>query len=511
MADNNNHMLAKDSLLQGRASGVLLHLSSLPSGHGIGDMGAAAYTFADRLVAAGQKYWQILPLNPSNPVSGESPYFSSSAFAGNPLLIDLLALQHEGLLAAEECLPPDGLPSTAVDFDRVRAFKLQCLATAAQRFQQRGLPEDFYQFCNEHRFWLQDYCLFTLIQGLHPGQSWCEWPQSLRDRDPDALAAQSAEHEQALILERIIQYFFFRQWQQLKDYCNRKGLVIFGDMPIYVSYESADVWANTRYFKLDGDCRPTMVSGVPPDYFSATGQLWNNPVYNWEALQADNFQWWLQRMGALFERFDIVRIDHFRGLVQFWEVPAGEPTAIHGEWQPVPTYPFFDALKAAFPHFPVVVEDLGIITPDVVEVKDHYQLPGMLILQFAFGDDDTNPYLPANHIANALVYLGSHDNTTGRHWLAQLDAQSRRRLRDCLPQTGEPGVEDVIALVLSSVADIAIVTAQDVLNLDGSARMNDPAVMTGNWKWRLSDEQLNALTLEHLAQLTRETGRWYGD
>jgi 4-alpha-glucanotransferase len=505
---------ASPDLLSGRASGVLLHISCLPSRYGIGDMGQAAYQLADRLQSAGQKYWQILPLNPSSPHAGESPYFSSSAFAGNPLLVDLEALVDEGLIPRVDLSPPRGLPQTEVDFDRVRAFKLGVLERACQAFLAAGELGDFQRFCERHAGWLEDFALFTAIHRAQGGGSWADWPVELRDREPAALASVRESMASVIEQEKVLQYFFFRQWEALKDYCNERGLVIFGDMPIYVSYESADVWSHTGLFKLDETRRPTAVSGVPPDYFSATGQLWNNPVYDWEALRATGYQWWIARMQALFERFDVVRIDHFRGLVQYWEVPAGEDTAQHGSWQDVPTYEFFDTLQAACPGFPVVVEDLGIITDDVVEVKEHYGFPGMLILQFAFFDDgDSNPYLPQNHPQHALVYLGTHDNTTVRGWLEdEIDDAIRWRVFQHVTwdEDVEQQVINAIELLMSSRADIAIVTAQDLLALPGRARINDPSVNLGNWKWRLTQEEFDALPMGRLREMTLRHRRFSG-
>jgi 4-alpha-glucanotransferase len=500
--------------LRGRASGILLHISCLPSRYGIGDMGQAAYRLAEQLQAAGQKYWQILPLNPSNPHAGESPYFSSSAFAGNPLLVDLDALAAEGLIARGELEPPRGLPETEVDFARVRAFKLDVLERASRAFLGRGAPAEFNEFCERHADWLDDFALFTAIHRDQGGGSWADWPAPLRDRELAALADAREAMADAIEQEKVLQYFFFRQWEALKQHCNDLGLVIFGDMPIYVSYESADVWSHTNLFKLDAERRPTVVSGVPPDYFSATGQLWNNPVYDWNALTATGFQWWIDRMRALFERFDVVRIDHFRGLVQYWEVPAGHDTAQHGSWQDVPTYEFFDTLKSACPGFPVVVEDLGIITDDVVQVKEHYGFPGMLILQFAFFDDgNDNPYLPQNHPEHALVYLGTHDNTTTRGWLEEeADDAMRWRIFHHVQWDDrvEQQVKNAIELLMSSRAEIAIVTAQDLLCLPSRARINDPSVTAGNWGWRLTREEFDALPMDYLRDLTRRHHRFHG-
>lgn len=497
-------------MLETRASGVLLHVSSLPSRYGIGDLGSCAYSLVDMLAKSGQRYWQILPLNPTNPASGESPYFSSSAFAGNPLLIDLDSLVEQGFLKASDIDIPSGLPATEVDFARVRQFKLAVLYRACDSFAERGDQNALAHFIDAHP-WLKDYALFTALHRREGKSSWCEWPQPLRDRDPQAIAIAREELAGHIRREEILQYFFFRQWHRLKAYANSKEVLIFGDMPIYVSYESADVWVDSKFFKLDADKRPTVVSGVPPDYFSATGQLWNNPVYDWVELQTTNYTWWIRRMAALFERFDIVRIDHFRGLVQFWEVPAGEETAINGCWRDVPTYDFFDTLIQAFPTFPVVVEDLGIITPDVVEVKRHYDFPGMLIVQFAFGENNPqNPYLPQNHQANSVVYLGTHDNNTALAWYQdETDAAGKDRIARYIAggDRAEEAVAQLVELTLASAADTAIIAAQDLLALPGRARMNDPADNFGNWRWRLTKKEFDVLPMDRLAELTKKHNR----
>lgn len=494
--------------LNERASGVLLHVASLPSVYGIGDLGAAAYTLADRLHLAGQRYWQILPLNPSNPTSGESPYFSSSAFAGNPLLIDLEALVDWGYLSPQDLESATVEEADSIDFAVTRPRKLNTLYKAVANFDAQKDTE-FANFCRDQAYWLHDYAVFTVIADIEDTAIWSDWPATLRDRDPEDLSAFESKHEEAIQAQKIIQYWFYKQWFALKAYCNQKGLVIFGDMPIYVSYASADVWANASLFKLDANKRPTHVSGVPPDYFSATGQLWNNPVYDWEALKAQNYHWWVQRMGGLFALFDMVRIDHFRGLVQYWQVPAGEPTAIHGTWENVPTYELFDALIAAHPDFPAVVEDLGLITDDVLAVKQHYGFQGMHILQFAFDSDDvSNPHRPENHPERALVYVGTHDNTTLTGWLSEAEDHTHARLNQHLNGHASTSKEfAVIELALASDANISIITAQDLLQLPGSARINNPATLVGNWRWRLTQAQFDAIPFDQVKTLTQKYKR----
>ena len=508
LTDGNSR--AQPHKLGKRSAGVLLHVASLPTPYGIGDLGEITYDFADKLAAAGQTFWQILPLNPSNPTSGESPYFSSSAFAGNPLLIDLEALADWGLLDKDELAIARVSDGDVTDFSVVRPQKLALLARAVNRFDAES-DKEFAAFCASQSHWLEDYALFTVLTRLEGTALWSDWPEAYRDREPNAIERLKMEQSDALNAERIIQYWFYKQWHALKAYCNELGLYIFGDMPIYVSYASADVWANAHLFKLDESKRPTFVSGVPPDYFSSTGQLWNNPVYNWEALCDQGYRWWIDRMGGLFDLYDMVRIDHFRGLVQYWQIPAGEPTAINGSWEDVPTYELFDALIAAHPTFPAVVEDLGLITEDVIRVKEHYQFQGMHLLQFAFDDDDqSNPHRPENHPSNALVYVGTHDNTTVNAWLGDLSEHARARLNaqlNCKRMEAQEIEDQVLELAMSSPANIAIVTAQDLLHLPARARVNDPAFIEGNWRWRMTRAEYAALPFNKLRELTQLSAR----
>ena len=500
--------------LAARASGVLLPIFSLPSRFGIGDLGAGAYRFADRLRVAGQRYWQVLPLNPPNDQAGGSPYDSSSNFAGNPLLIDLASLAEAGLLTDEELIPPENLPAQEIDYEPVGRFKMAALAKAAARFAASGDRDGFEDFKRRNRHWLDDFAMFMALAEEYPGQSWTDWPVDLRDREPTALA--DARRRLAAEIERwqILQYFFFRQWRQLKRYCNQRGLSIFGDMPIYSNLESADVWANAKIYQLDGEKRPTAVSGVPPDYFSPEGQRWNNPLYDWRELERQGFRWWVERMDSLFECFDIVRIDHFRGLVQFWEVPVDSETAIHGCWRTAPTHELFAALKAAFPRFPVVAEDLGTITRDVAQARDHYQLPGMSVLQFAFGDDHAdNPHLPQNHRENSVVYFGTHDNNTARGWLEEeCDDAARWRLCGHVSWADDRKemVSRLLELTMSSRARTVIVNVQDLLALPSRARMNVPGTTAGNWRWRLSETEFELIDWKLLERLTRDSGRLQG-
>jgi len=466
-----------------RASGVLLHVTSLPSPWGVGDLGPTARRFATRLGEAGQRYWQVLPLNPTTSSAGESPYYSNSSRAGNTLLISIEDLAADGLLSASEAQPRSIPSQWQADFATARSDKTPLLDLAAERFAEAGDDVEFREFCAAQHDWLNDHALFTALHARH-NCCWVDWPEPLKHRAPEALADARESLAPEIEREKRLQYFFHRQWLRLRRHCSEHGVWLFGDIPIYVNYDSVDVWADTRVFKLDEQLHLLAESGVPPDYFSATGQLWRNPVYDWAYLRENGFRWWLNRLATQLQRLDVLRIDHFRGLVQFWEVPAGADNAINGSWQDVPSRAFFDTLRLAFDPLPVVAEDLGTITPDVCAVRDDYGLPGMIVLQFAFGEDnDGNPYLPHNHQENAVAYLGTHDNNTARGWFDnELDEAAHWRLGRYLPDDGDGDVvHQLIDLLLSSPARTAIVCAQDLLGLPGSARMNTPAapVATG--------------------------------
>ncbi|MXY89502.1 MAG: 4-alpha-glucanotransferase [Gammaproteobacteria bacterium] len=496
---------------ESRNSGVLLPIFSLPSRFGIGDLGAYAYRFADSLLDAGQTYWQVLPLNPPNPRAFGSPYDCYSNFAGNPLLIDLATLAEEGLLTKDELENAPDPSAVRIDYGQVTRFKMDLLAVASARFARRDEQAEFEEFYRQQQYWLDDYALFMVLTAEYPELSWTKWPTGLRDREPAALADARRSLAAAIEHWQILQYFFFRQWRRLKSYCNEKGLSIFGDMPIYSNLESADVWANSEIYQLDQDRRPTAVSGVPPDYFSPEGQLWGNPLYDWHELERQGFRWWVERIGALFEIFDIVRIDHFRGLVQYWEVPVPCDSAMHGSWRQAPTQALFAALKSAFPRFPVVAEDLGTITHDVAQARDQYQLPGMLVMQFAFVDDRAdNPHLPQNHRENSVIYFGTHDNNTARGWLEEECGDAvRERLSRHVEFTEDKAemVPRLLELVMSSRARTAIVCAQDLLALPSRARINVPGTTADNWSWRMSVTEFETIDWELLAALSRRSGR----
>ncbi|MBN1480527.1 4-alpha-glucanotransferase [candidate division KSB1 bacterium] len=491
-----------------RGSGILLHISSLPSPFGIGDLGPAAFQFVDQLKKAQQKYWQILPLNPTAAIYGNSPYLSVSAFALNPLLVSPELLMHDGLLDRTEIATLPAFPADKVDFTTVTTYKTQLLQKAFFRWE-RSRDQQFETFLQEQAGWLEDYSLFMALKEAHAGVNWHEWPAELRDREPAALATKAKELADDILFVQFQQYLVQKQWHHLKKYCVEKDIQIIGDLPIYVEYGSADVWCNPDYFKLDEHKQPYVVAGVPPDYFSATGQRWGNPIYNWPKLQQDHFSWWIARLSRNLRLFDIVRIDHFRGLVAYWEIPAEENTAINGEWVPVPTTELMAALQKTL-NFNVIAEDLGLITDDVKEAMQRYQLPGMKVLQFAFDDLETNSYLPHHYPENCIVYTGTHDNNTTLAWYQKNASETEKwNLGAYFKKdiTAENVIWNLIELALSSRAHVAIIPAQDILQLDGSARMNTPGTRFDNWEWRLKMNQLGANELNQLAELTKKYDR----
>jgi len=491
-----------------RRTGVLLHPTSLPSPWGVGDLGASARVFADRLAAAGLSCWQTLPLNPTTPAAGESPYFSNSSRAGNPLLISLEDLADDGLLERSEIECPRRGDAGEVDFARARALKEPLLRRATARLQTAD-PDGFQRFCDINRSWLDDHARFEALARIH-GQRWRSWPEALKYRHDVVAGAIDKGFETTLAQEKALQYLFDRQWKALHERCRRNAVLMFGDMPIYVNMDSADVWADPQVFQLDERLEPRFEAGVPPDYFSATGQLWRNPVYDWDHLAATQFSWWVERLRTLLARFDVLRIDHFRGLAQYWSVEAGAEHARDGHWCDVPSTQLLDTLYTAVRPLPLVAEDLGTITPDVIELRDRYGLPGMIVLQFAFGDDNhDNPYKPENHRENAVAYLGTHDNNTALGWLeGELDDAARGRLgRYVNVQHGREGVHALVDLLLHSRAHTAIVCAQDLLALPAAARMNTPGEEQGNWRWQLTPEQFDALPLDWLGERSRAAAR----
>ena len=502
-----------------RASGILLHPTSLPGRFGIGDLGPAAHRFADFLRAAGQSLWQVLPLGPTG--YGDSPYACYSAFAGNPLLISPERLFADGLLIREELDAIPAQPAESVDFASAHKIKDELLAQAFARYQRTTDTEfrsAFETFSEKNSSWLNDYALFRSLKTEHRGTPWHEWEGSLVRREASALTrARSKLHDQ-IEAHKFSQFLFFRQWFELKAYCNEHGISLIGDVPIFVAHDSADVWTNPEQFKLDRDGLPTVVAGVPPDYFSATGQFWGNPLYNWERMLADGFKWWIERVRASLQMVDIARIDHFRGFAACWEIPGGDKTAERGRWVEVPGRELFNAIRNALGELPIIAEDLGVITPDVEKLRDGFGFPGMRILQFAFSSDQKNIDLPHNYHHNVVAYTGTHDNDTTVGWFNSVAGAGSTRTAEqiagerefCLKYLHTEGREinwDFIRALMASVADTAILPLQDLLGLGTEARMNLPNSTQGNWIWRFTEESLADQDAQRLRDITETYGR----
>ncbi|MDZ7759804.1 MAG: 4-alpha-glucanotransferase [Desulfovermiculus sp.] len=494
-----------------RGSGLILHITSLPSPFGIGDLGPGAYQSVDFMHRAGQAFWQILPLTPTSGINGHSPYSSISAFAGNILLISPELLVQDGLISSSD-LPPAPADASTVDYQEAEKSKqgLVDLAHAALPANPL-LKEEFRRFCVQEKDWLDDFALFCAAKETFNYHSWSQWPEEIRDRQEQALATLAAK--QAGTIERIKfgQFLFFRQWWSLKEYANELFIQIIGDLPIYVSYDSAEVWAQPKQFKLDDHGRPVTVAGVPPDYFSATGQLWGNPVYDWQQMEKTGFSWWIKRLKHTFSLYDIVRIDHFRGFVGYWEVPYAEKTAVNGWWTEAPATRFFRILLKRFPCLPIIAEDLGEITPDVREAMHLFGFPGMKVLVFAFYEDNPlHPFLPHTYERNCVAYTGTHDTNTVLGWLRnETDQAARERLYRYLgrelPDQQVPW--ELIRLAMGSVADKAIFPIQDVLALPEDTRMNLPSTTQANWAWRVRSEELSSDLAKALADMVAAYGR----
>jgi 4-alpha-glucanotransferase len=480
-----------------RTSGIILHITSLPSSYGIGDFGPSAYHFADFLEEAGQRIWQILPLNPINEGNCFSPYSSLSAFAGNTLLISPDILVWEKLLSREDLQNTYYFRDTSVDYVLASSFKDFLFDQAFKNFKKNrtDLSGEFQNFCQQNAHWLDDYALFIALKVHYKEQSWSQWPVEFRDRHHNSLESARHELNDFIERERFLQFLFFRQWYQLKNYCNQKKINILGDLPFYIGYDSSDVWANPHFFKLTEDKQMIAGSGVPPDYFSATGQLWNTPVFNWEVLRQHNFEWWIERMGHNFRMFDKIRLDHFRAFSAYWEVPAGHDTAINGRWVKSPGYDILRAVNDKYNGLPILAEDLGLIDDEVRELMSTFNLPGMKVLLFSVGPGMAqNPYVPHNHVQDCVVYTGTHDNNTVRGWYDQDSTEDDKKLlMEYLNCTfNAENVHDTfIRMALSSVADTAIFPLQDALGLGASAIMNKPSVAQGNWTWRFIPDDIN--------------------
>jgi 4-alpha-glucanotransferase len=484
-------------MTQSRQVGVLMHITSLPEGN----VGPDAYRFVNQLVDMEVTIWQTLPV--SLPHEDQSPYQSVSAHAGHTGMISVKQLLNEGW-----CLPDEVNLSQPELFAKVM-LRVQSNG-AISKVDGHGLSwSGFARFCQAQQYWLEDFTLFMSLREQHGYKGWNEWPEAYRRHDAQALQAFAETHQEKLTLIKFTQYIFFQQWEQLKIYANQRGIKLFGDIPIFVAYDSADVWAHPHWFKLDADSNMTVVAGVPPDYFSITGQRWGNPHYNWELMQADGFSWWLGRIQTQSKLFDIVRVDHFRGLQAAWEIPASEPTAINGYWQPAPGHALLQTIIQTFPQLSLVAEDLGIITEDVDALRHAFDLPGMKILQFAFGSGYDNPYLPENIDENSVMYTGTHDNDTTLGWYQEVEEGARLHLHDYLQQATPDMPLALMRLALNSIAFLAVVPMQDILGLDGSARMNTPGTSINNWAWRMHWEQLTDDKISAFKQLVKESGRAY--
>lgn len=501
-----------------RASGILLHPTSLPGPYGVGDLGDEAYRFADFLIAAGQSLWQVLPLGPTG--YGDSPYACYSAFAGNELLISPERLRKEGLINKNDLANVRSLPGGGIDFAAAHELKDALLAqafTSYQRTTDTEFRSAFETFAELNAAWLDDYALFRALKNAHGGGPWYEWERSLARRTQPALAQARQELHEQIEAQKFYQFLFFKQWSELKTYCNRRGIKIIGDIPIFVAHDSADVWTNPDQFKLNPDGLPTVVAGVPPDYFSKTGQYWGNPLFNWDHMLADGFKWWIERVRSTLEMVDIARIDHFRGFAACWEIPGGDKTAERGRWVQAPGRELFNAIRHSLGELPIIAEDLGVITPDVENLRDDLGFPGMRILQFAFSSDTKNLDLPHNYHRNLVVYTGTHDNDTTVGWFNSVAGEGSTRSATqieserqfCMKYLATKGEEihwDFIRAVFASVANLALVPMQDVLGLGTEARMNLPNSTSGNWLWRFDE---NALT-DEIATRLRELSDLYG-
>jgi len=497
-------MTTDSSRINERSSGILAHPTSFPGKYGIGDLGKDAYAFVDFLAAAGQHLWQVLPLGPTG--YGDSPYASFSAFAGNPNLISLDILAEDHLLMPEDLEILPAFPGNRVDFGPVIEYHQRLLKRSFDLFQESTeihLHSNFDNFVAAQDWWLDDYALFMAYKELHGGVIWSQWSagkDNLYFTPPDDLQDRISYH-------KYIQFQFFTQWRALKDHANRQGIRIIGDVPIFVAYDSADVWAHPELFKLDEKGNMTVVSGVPPDLFSDTGQRWGNPVYRWDVCEKSGFSWWIDRFRWMLETVDLVRIDHFRGFAACWEIPASHATAEKGNWVPSKGKELFTAVGKALGSVPIIAEDLGVITPDVVELRDSFGLPGMKILQFGFGDGPESQYLPHNYPENAIVYTGSHDNDTTCGWYNSEREVTRDHVRRYLGVSGEDISWDMIRASLASIARYVLIPLQDVLSLGTESRMNFPGKAEGNWQWRYSPDKLDAFTASRLKTLTDLFGR----
>ena len=496
-----------------RTSGILLHPTSLPSPYGIGDLGRSAYEFIDFLAQAGQHLWQVLPLTHTG--FGDSPYQSFSAFAGQPLLIDPRHLIRLGLIGGWELTDCPIADPSHVDYGQVIPWKEKVLALAYSRFPQKrheipGMDQSFQEFCESNRYWLDDYALFMACKKLHHGADWLHWPDEYRCPTLEFKAGLFKSMHEDIEYYRFIQFLFFDEWKRIKKYANDHGIRIIGDIPIFVSMDSADVWANQHLFQLDSKGYPTRVAGVPPDYFSATGQLWGNPLYRWEYHRQTGYAWWTLRMANCMKLYDVVRIDHFRGFDEYYSIPYGDKTAEFGHWEKGPGIELFQTLEKNLGKLNVIAEDLGLLTDSVVELVEESGFPGMKVLQFAFDENEDSPYLPHRYERNCIVYTGTHDNETTRGWfrnLSQHDRNFAKAYVGCEGRHETAAVWSMIRAAMASVADRCVVPVQDYLCLGNEARINEPSTLGDNWKWRIKKGQLTEKTLEKIYKMTKIYGR----
>ncbi len=491
-----------------RACGILLPVPSLPGGYGSGDLGKPAHDFVDFLSRSGQTIWQVLPLTVTDGALGNSPYSSPSAFAGNPLCISPDDLVARGLLLRDELPGHPPFSEDRVDYAAARIFREHILRLAFSRFSPDG---NYEAFLREQEHWLEDYVLFTALKGVYNGDPWNCWPEKIRRRDGNALLAASRDLGEEPDFLRFVQYIFFSQMKDLRAKCREAGVELIGDLPIYVNYDSADVWSRQPLFCLDENLLPTEVAGVPPDYFSETGQLWGNPLYNWDTLKKDNFSWWIRRLSHSLSQFDTVRIDHFRGLLAYWAVPFGDKTAERGTWRPVPSSDFFEAIRRNLPSPSFLAENLGVITPDVTEAMESMGFPGMAVALFAFGGGmRDNPHIPHNYRRELAAYTGTHDNNTIEGWYSEdATGDELQAFREYTGRSagGESAADTIIRLVLSSVAERAVVPLQDYLGLGSEGRMNTPSVPSGNWEWKARKEHLSEDLSRRMGNLADIYGR----
>ena len=502
-----------------RSSGILLHISSLPGRYGIGDLGPSAYEFANMLAHAHQRYWQVLPLVPVG--YGYSPYASPSTFAGNPALISPDVLREQGYLHEEDLHDVPDFPADYVDFERAMPYKFRLLERAYVRFEQKNDPheaERYESFCASQADWLDDYALFAVLKFIHEGKQWTEWPPALKCRDHHSLNEARNTHARGIAMQKFWQYLFHIQWTSLKQYCAERSIKIIGDLPIYVAHDSADVWANSDLFELDANGLQTVVAGVPPDYFSATGQRWGNPIYRWELMKENNFEWWIRRFDSILKLVDIIRLDHFRGFEAYWEVPASEETAINGRWVKGPEADLFHALEEKMGQLPIIAENLGVITPEVVQLMKRFNYPGMAVLQFGFDGDSNSEFLPHNFTKNLIAYSGTHDNDTVNGWWyndkSTHDSSTIERARSFARHYLNISADaqnvhwQFIHSLMGSVANLVITPLQDIIGLHSEGRMNTPGTVgPQNWAWRFSHGMLREEDVERLKNLTSIFGR----